>query len=245
MVRKFVGIVLREVPYRESSSIISVLTEDNGIMGFLALGCKRKNSHLGGVTAPLTYGEFCVNYRERGLCTLIEVGVINSFLKLRRNLVSNACSLYLLELAGRVYEQEEDMDIFEILIKSLVKINDGVDAVVMTLVLSLKFLKPLGITPNFNGCVECGNTDVVTLSSYKGGFLCVDHLGDEKMVDVRTLKIIRMLYYIDIDRINSLDLSGEIVQEIVCFISDYYDRYSGIYLKSKDFLQRIIGDIYE
>ena len=54
-----------------------------------------------------------------------------------------------------------------------------------------------------------------------------------------------MLYYIDIDRINSLDLSGEIVKEIVCFISDYYDRYSGIYLKSKDFLQRIIGDIYE
>ena len=104
MVRKFVGIVLREVPYRESSSIISVLTEDNGIMGFLALGCKRKNSRLGGVTAPLTYGEFCVNYRERGLCTLIEVSVINSFLKLRRNLVSNACSLYLLELAGRVYE---------------------------------------------------------------------------------------------------------------------------------------------
>lgn len=245
MVRKFVGIVLREVPYKESSAIINVLTEDNGIMGFLALGCKRKNSRLGGVTAPLTYGEFCVNYREQGLCTLIEVSVINAFLKLRRNLISNACSLYMLELAGRVYEQEEDKCIFEILIKALVKINEGVDAIGMALVLSLKFLEPLGIAPSLDGCVECGNTDVVTLSSYKGGFLCAGHRGDEKIVDVRTLKIIRMLYYIDIDRISSLDLSSEVVQEIVYFISDYYDRYSGIYLKSRDFLQRIIGDIYE
>lgn len=242
MVRKFTGIVLSEVPYKETSSIINVLTDNNGIIGILALGCKRKNSRLMGVTAPLTYGVFSVNHRERGIHTLIEVSVINSFLKLRRNLISSSCSLYLLELSGKVYKQEEDKGIFDMLIKALLKINDGVNAIGITLIVSLKLLEPLGVAPSLDGCVDCGSTEIVTLSSFKGGFLCKEHSKKERLVDVRVLKIIRMLYYIDIDRINSLDLSYEVMQEIVYFVNDYYDRYTGIYLKSRDFLQRVIND---
>ena len=48
-----------------------------------------------------------------------------------------------------------------------------------------------------------------------------------------------MLYYVDISKITKLDISKEILKEIEDFINDYYDRYSGIYLKSKTLLDYI------
>lgn len=48
-----------------------------------------------------------------------------------------------------------------------------------------------------------------------------------------------MLYYVDISKITKLDISDNIIKEINDFIEDYYDRYSGIYLKSKTLLDYI------
>ena len=42
-----------------------------------------------------------------------------------------------------------------------------------------------------------------------------------------------MLYYVDVSKITKLEISEKIKKEIDDFTNDYYDRYSGIYLKSK------------
>ena len=49
-----------------------------------------------------------------------------------------------------------------------------------------------------------------------------------------------MLYLIDIDKIDKIDISKDIELEIDNFIEDYYSRYTGLYLKSKTFLKSII-----
>ena len=51
-------------------------------------------------------------------------------------------------------------------------------------------------------------------------------------MDAKTISLIRLLYYVDISKITKLDISDKIKKEIDTFINDYYDRYSGIYLKS-------------
>ena len=48
-----------------------------------------------------------------------------------------------------------------------------------------------------------------------------------------------MYYYVDIVGITKLDVSKEVTQEINRFLDDYYDRYTGLYLKSKDFIKII------
>ena len=48
-----------------------------------------------------------------------------------------------------------------------------------------------------------------------------------------------MFYYVDIDKISKLDISNNIKKELNNFIDDYYDRYSGLYLKSKTFLKNL------
>ena len=48
-----------------------------------------------------------------------------------------------------------------------------------------------------------------------------------------------MFYYVDIDRITKLELDEKNKLEINKFIDDYYDRYTGLYLKSKSFIKLI------
>jgi len=51
--------------------------------------------------------------------------------------------------------------------------------------------------------------------------------------------MLRMYYYVDLDSISSLNISEEVKQEINSFLTRYYDRYTGLYLKSKDFLKKL------
>jgi len=125
------------------------------------------------------------------------------------------------------------------LIASLLKINEGFDTIVISNILELKYLSYLGISPNFDTCSICDKSKILTLSVEKGGFICQEHHTNEKIVNSKTLKIIRMLYYVDIDKISKLDVSSSVKKEIDEYIDEYYDTYTGIYLKTKEFLKNI------
>ena len=149
-------------------------------------------------------------------------------------------SCFLLELASQVYRHDNDNNIYKLLIDGLNKINDGYDENVITSIMELKMLDYLGIRPVIDKCVSCGSSDdIVTISSYKGGYLCKNCIGTEKVLNIKTLKLIRMFYYLDISKISKIDISSNIMKEINNFIDDYYDRYAGLYLKSKALLYDI------
>lgn len=242
MIKKIEGIVISEVDYKESSKIINIMTPENGIMGLVARGTKQVKNKLSGVTSKLTYGYFHINYRENGLSTLIEVDIINRFKNIRKDINLMSYSLYLLELADKVYRHEENNEIYRLLIASLVKIDEEYDAGVITNIFELKMLDFLGIKPVIDECVVCGNkNDIVTISSYRGGYLCRNCLHDEVIVDIRTIKLLRMFYYVDIAKISKLEVSDNVKRELSSFITDYYDRYAGLYLKSREFLQNLIN----
>lgn len=240
MIKKIEGIVISEVDYKESSKIINILTKDYGVIGVLARGTKKVKSSLSSVTSKLTYGYFHVNYKENGLSTLIEVDVIDKFKNIKRDLTLTSYSLYLLELSYQVYKHDNDPEIYNILIASLKKIEEKYDYKVITNIFELKMLDFLGIRPVVDECVSCGSkVDIVTVSSYRGGYLCKNCARGEVIVNIKTIKLLRMFYYVDISKITKLDISENIKKELSSFIYDYYDRYSGIYLKSRTFLENL------
>jgi DNA repair protein RecO (recombination protein O) len=240
MIKKVEGIVVSEIDYKESSKIINILTKDDGIIGLIATGTKKIKNSLNGVTSKLTYGFFHLSYKENGLSRLIEVDVIDKFKNIRKDISLMSYSVYLLELADKVYKQGSNNEIYDNLIASLKKIDEGYDYKVIANIFELKMLEYLGIKPNFDECVNCGSkVDIVTVSSYRGGYLCKDCLHNEKIVSMKTIKLLRLFHYVDISKISKLDVTDEIKKELSEFIYDYYDRYSGIYLKSREFLENL------
>jgi len=240
MIKKIEGIIVSEVDYKESSKIINIFSPTEGVIGVLARGTKKVKSNLSGVTSKLTYGYFHIQHKENGLSTLMEVDVINGFKNIRRSIDKISYASYLLELSSMVYKHGSNIDIYNLLIASLKKIDEGYDYEVITNILELKLLDYLGIKPVIDSCVNCGSkADIVTISSYKGGYLCKNCAHDEVIVNIKTIKLLRMFYYVDIDKISKLDISDNIKKELNRFIDDYYDRYSGLYLKSKMFLKNL------
>lgn len=240
MFKKIEGIVVSEVDYKESSKIINILTPEYGIIGVIARGTKRVNSILKSVATKMTYGYFHVKYSENGLSTLIEVDVIDMFKNIKKDINLMSYAVYLLELADRVYKHDESREVYDTLISSLKKIDEGYDYKIIANIFELKMLDHLGIRPVVDECVNCGSKhDIVTISSYKGGYLCKNCAAGEVIVNIKTIKLLRMFYYVDISKITKLDVSEKIQNELSQFIYDYYDRYSGIYLKSREFLKNL------
>ena len=240
MIKKIEGIVVSEVDYKESSKIINIYTKEFGIIGCLARGSKRLKSNLSGVSSKFTYGYFHINYKENGMSTLMEVDIIDSFKNIKKDIEKISYVSYITELVTQVFKHENNKNIYYLYIDSIKKINEMFDPMVITNILELKLLDNLGIRPVIDSCVSCGNLNgIVTISSYKGGYLCLNCCGNEKIVHTKTIKLIIMFYYIDISKIEKIDISDKIKNEINEFIDDYYDRYSGLYLKSKTFLKNL------
>ena len=80
----------------------------------------------------------------------------------------------------------------------------------------------------------------MTLNVDKGGYICKNCYMDEKIADEKTIKLIRMFYYVDMKKITKIDISEKSIKELDKFLEDYYDKYSGIYLKSKKMIDMFI-----
>lgn len=233
------GIVIKEKDYGDTSKIIDIFTKDYGIIGVIAKGSKSMKSPLRGVTSKFTYGIFNIYYKENKLSTLKEVDIINNFKYIKKDIEKIAFSTFLIDLSEQVYKQNDDNCIYDILISSLVKINDGFDMLAITNIVELKYLDYLGVMPELNSCCICGSKNIVTLSSDKGGYICSNCRTYERILSDKSLKLIRMFYYVDISKIENLNISDNIKKEINEFLDAYYERYTGLYLKSKQFLNNL------
>lgn len=239
MYKKLEGIIVSEYPFEENSKIINILTKD-GEYGIIAKGAKKIKSPFFASTNKFTYGIFNVYYKEKGLSKLIEADIINNYSSIKKDINKVSYVTYITELVLKVYKHDPNKNIYDLYVSCLNKINDNYNYIIITSILRLKLLEYLGIKPVIDKCVECGNKhNIVTISSYYGGYICEECYRNEKIVSTKTITLIRMLYYVDISKITKLDISDNIIKEINDFIEDYYDRYSGIYLKSKTLLDYI------
>lgn len=238
-ITKVKGIIISETSYSETSKLLNIFTDEYGIIGTIAKGAKRLKSNLRAVTSKLTYAEFQINYKEGKLSNLICADVINPFNEIKKDLLKISYASFLLELTSQVMKQTNSKDVFKYLEETLLKIEEGFDPVVVTNILELKYLDYLGIKPVLDSCAVCGNTKILTVSTNKGGFVCTNCHTNERIVDKKTVQVLRMLYYVDISKISKINIADTTKKEIDNFINEYYDKYTGLYLKSKKFLNNI------
>lgn len=242
MVEKIEGIVISEKPYGESSKIINILTKDYGILGIMAKGANKLKSEFRNVTTKLTYGYFHVYYKKDKLSILVEVDRINLLKNVVKDIKLISYASFLIDLSEQVMRHSNSSQIFPILLAALTKINEGYDPLVIMNIVELKYLNILGVMPVLEGCANCGETsDIITLSNIKGGYVCKKCHTNEQIVSEKTLKLVRGLYYVDIMKITKLDIEEQVKNEINHFLDEYYDAYTGLYLKSKQFLKELNG----
>ena len=233
------GIVVSNTPYKENSKIINIFTSEYGIIGCISKGCKSLKSKLRLPSEKFAYGVFHLYYKENGLSTLIDGDIKNYFFNIKNDIVKISYLSYLTELAVHTYKESENNEVYNLLISSILKIEDNLNPRIITNILEIQYLNYLGINLNLDECVSCGSSKVVTLSMNKGGYVCSNCRENEELIDEKVLKLLRLYQYVDISKISNLDIDENNSKIINKLIDEYYDLYSGLRTKSKKFLKEI------
>ncbi len=240
MLKKIRGIVVSEVPYKDSSKVLNILCEE-GVIGVISKGCKRINSPLRVISNKLTLGEYVIYYNESKLSTLKEGSILDNFNNIKNDLNKISHATYITDLVNQVMKQNADPTVFSLYLSALKKIDEGINEMVVMNILEIKLLDYLGVGINLNGCAKCGSTrEIVTIDPDVGGYICKNCYTNEIIYDERVRKMLRMYYLVEIDSIKELKIKDYVIDSINKFLSVYYDRYTGLYIRSKEFLDRNI-----
>ena len=234
------GFILSEVPYGETSKIINVFTKEYGVIGIMCKGAKSLKSKNRVSTMRLTYAKFNLYFKKEKLSTLVSADIINPLKKIKEDIILISYLSYLTELTSQVIKQSNSSRIYGDFISAILKIEDGLDPLVITNILEIKYLSELGVLFSLDECVICGSKNAIaTIDADKGGFVCLNCLTNEVIVDKKVIQMLRMYYYVNISGIANIKIAANIKDTINKFLDIYYERYTGLYLNSKNFLKTL------
>ena len=98
------ALVLREVNYKESDKILTLLTEQEGKLTVSARGCRKKDSPISAACQLLAWGEFTL-YEFNGLWSVKETAAERLFDGARGDLEKIALASYVVEVTEALAEE--------------------------------------------------------------------------------------------------------------------------------------------
>ena len=237
MITEVEGFIISEQNYGETSKIINVLTKDHGMLGIIAKGAKKIKSPFFNKVSKFTLANLNIQYKKDKISTLISIDVIDNYKNIKSDIEKITYTSIISELVSQIYKNDDSDEIYDIYSLCLKKINEGFSALGITNIFKLKMLSHLGVELKLDACAICGSKkDIITVSVNSGGYICKNCYKSEKLVSEAAIKLIRAFKYIDINNITKFDVSNTTLLEISNFIDEYYETYTGIYLKSNKFL---------
>lgn len=154
------GLVLREVAYRESDKILTVLLEGQGKATVKAQGCRRKNSPLAACSQLLVYSDMTLyDYQDR--LSLKEAATQNEFRGVREDITKLALGSYFAEVCEAVAEEGvETPGLLSLILNSLYALDklDKPEALVKA-AFEMKLSCLIGYEPLLEGCAICGKAE--------------------------------------------------------------------------------------
>ncbi|MFD3447696.1 DNA repair protein RecO [Microbacteriaceae bacterium 4G12] len=243
MFQKIEGIVIRTNDYGETNKIITVFSREFGKVGLMARGAKKPKSRLAAVTQLFTYGYFLVQTGS-GLGTLQQGEIISAMRDIREDIFLTAYASYVVELTDKATEEKRNNPyLFELLYQTLQYMNEGIDPEILALIYQTKMMPVLGLYPELDTCAVCHQPgQFVAFSVREGGFLCSLHTEHDPYripLQEAASKLIRLFYHFDLARLGSVSVKDETKKQIRTVLNSYYDEHSGLYLKSRRFLNQL------
>ena len=169
------GLVLREVKYKESSKILTILTEEEGKITAEAKGVLRKGSRSAASAQALAWSELTVS-EYRGRYTLTEGSVTEDFSALRSDLADYALGCYFAELAEAVSDEDSpNSALLRLTLNALFALSRRLyDSKHIKAAFELRLMCIAGFAPSLDRCAVCGREDPEqpVLSLYGGTVLC-------------------------------------------------------------------------
>lgn len=237
---KVEGVILKRTPYKENDLILHVYTKDYGKIGIIAKGVKKITSKNAGAIQQLMISEFEIHLKK-GLSSLVRASSLQYFKHIQESIECEIVANYILEYYYRYIEENNpNIEDYEMLVDSLKALELGYHPLLVYLLFNAFILKHNGVSVEVDGCVVCGQSQVVSISLADGGFVCSEHLRQRRAFDVSVLKAFRHIHKVSIQNIDSLYVDEKLYDELIHIMDAFVEEYTGISLKTKKFIEQIV-----
>ena len=154
------AINLRSYDLSDADKVMVMYTKDRGLIRSVAKGVKKPKSKLGARMDSLIANSVMFS-RGRNLVTICQAQTINSFYKIREDILKLMCSSYISEIVANfgVEEDPASVETYDLLYKALESIAKSVtkkDILISVIKFQLKMMLIAGICPELDTCLDCG-----------------------------------------------------------------------------------------
>ena len=219
------GLTIRSVNYRESDQILTVLTEERGLLTVKARGTRRKGSRTRAASQLFTLSRMTL-FEQRGRFVLHEAEILQQFPGLSTSLTSLSLASYFAEVLGTEAEDSPaSPEVLRLALNCLYALSHGLcPERAVKAAFELRYMALAGYAPELSGCAVCGDPEPDRFD-VRGGILCCASCsageGLRLPVSPGSLAAMRYLVSCDARRLFAFRLEGRAVKEL-CDLAETY-----------------------
>lgn len=213
------GVVLSSLKYGDTSLIVKIYTESDGLKSYLLKGilASRKSKLRAAYFQPLMQVEIVAVHKNKGtLESIREVKVNYHYQSLHTEVAKNAIVLFLAEMIGNsIYEEEVNEELFHFLEASLQWLDTHDKIANFHLFFLLGLTRYLGFYP------DVGNIEAPYFNLLDGGF--TDIASGVSLIEGKNLVLFKQFLGINFDAIHTIAMKKTNRQELLQFIIQYFE----------------------
>lgn len=239
------GLVLREAQYKDNDKLLSVLSDDLGLVTLKARGVKRKNSPLRSGCQLLGYSEFTV-YERNGYYTVNEAEPLALFMGIRQDIELLSLGSYFAQLLETVAtEGQSSPELLSLGLNSLYALDNLKKPQAMVkAVFELRLMCLAGFAPMLEGCSCCGAPEASRFLLQDGVLICdvcsraADH-GPYRTLSPGVLAAMRYISGCEKQRLFSFSLPERAMDELGRVTEEFLLAQMGQGFSSLNFYKRL------
>lgn len=214
------GLIIKQSDYGEGNRMLTIFTEDFGIIKAAAYGVKGAKGRRAAASQFLSWAEFIFYFGKGDVASVNSVTSIESFFPLQEDLEKLALSTYLADIT--YFAQDLNMP-NQPLLKSLLNTlyacaYKDIPLRKAKAVYELRLAADMGYMPIVTSCAACHDKkELCFFSNECGGMICKDchsSLRDDIFVCKEVYAAIGYILYADDKKIFSFDISDKALQDI-------------------------------
>ena len=238
------GIVIREQTISENDKLVTLLTQKKGVIRAFGHGAKSPRNRKSVATQLFCYCDYDI-YSGRGVFSVEEATVKETFFGLRDSIQALALGQYFCELAAELSPREEEADEYlKLLLNACYLLENGKrDRKLLKPIVELRFLVMSGYMPDLLCCGKCGafESDTMYFNTANGELFC-DKCNDNQYnlpLSISTVTAMRHVAFSDSDKLFSFSLKEGAMREFGEAVEEYLLRVTMRKYKTLDFYKII------
>ena len=232
---KTTAIVLRVVPFSETSSILTLFTRDFGKLGAMAKGARRLKGPFDSALDLLTVCRIVFLRKSTGALDLLtEAKLVRRFRPPGRDLSCLYAGYYVAELLTKMTDEYDPHPrLFDMAESVLKELAEGGAVAPLVLRFEMTALSELGHMPSLELCAECGRkvdwSGRVRFGHLAGGVLCGKCRGGQRKVAVVNSNVLKLMqcYAANDDAWRRAPLEGRTRGELRGIMNHYLSNLLG------------------